>query len=577
MICKISCSFGEIIDKITILRIKLSKSNNEKVLQNLNNELSTIENEVPLCKNKDSLYERLREVNLKLWELEDNIRLKSKHKEFDEEYIRYAEDIHITNDERYRIKRIINEKYNSELIEEKIYEKDSNLEDKLPNNTAFNFYENKGKNKSVMELLNELTSKETIDKKDVVKLNVCKSMYKIGRYKESYKAILEIIEVYEEYNLVNDFIGDIYISFFNICSVMGEQFPYISKIEYFFNNLNTLPFSNEFKEFFLNMYSHIHLKYRNLNEIKKVSNMHNNINGPGIHYSNMSFFTEKSSNENLLIYDGGGLGDVIMYGRFIEELCKKYNTNTITFLIDDKIYWLFDATFKFPNLSIVPYKSRNMLPKFHHHCNLLSLYFFLNNYCENKETNFIPYLKNIQLPNNNKFTHLFTQLDNIQKNGSSIYMLNWHGNYINSHETNNRGISLKELEPLLILKNTTFIIPTIDINNDEYKLLKKYNVIILKDVVNNFDKENAFIDTIEILQNENICGMISSDTSLIHLSATMNKETHLLLTIGCDWRWVWINNEKNYWYPNVKLYKQTKLQEWKGPVENIIRYIKNEN
>lgn len=305
--------------------------------------------------------------------------------------------------------------------------------------------------------------------------------------------------------------------------------------------------------------------------------MHNNINGPGIHYSNMSFFTEKSSNENLLIYDGGGLGDVIMYGRFIEELCKKYNTNTITFLIDDKIYWLFDATFKFPNLSIVPYKSRNMLPKFHHHCNLLSLYFFLNNYCENKETNFIPYLKNIQLPNNNKFTHLFTQLDNIQKNGSSIYMLNWHGNYINSHETNNRGISLKELEPLLILKNTTFIIPTIDINNDEYKLLKKYNVIILKDVVNNFDKENAFIDTIEILQNENICGMISSDTSLIHLSATMNKETHLLLTIGCDWRWVWINNEKNYWYPNVKLYKQTKLQEWKGPVENIIRYIKNEN
>ena len=199
---------------------------------------------------------------------------------------------------------------------------------------------------------------------------------------------------------------------------MGEQFPYISKIKYFFNNLNTLPFSNEFKEFFLNMYSHIHLKYRNLNEIKKVSNMHNNIVGPGIHYSNMSFFSEKSCNENLLIYDGGGLGDVIMYGRFIEELCKKYSTNTVTFLIDDRIYWLFNTIFKLPNLSIVPYKSRNMLSKFHHHCNLLSLYFFLNNYRENKETNFIPYLKNIQLPSNNKnkFTKLFTELDNIQKN-----------------------------------------------------------------------------------------------------------------------------------------------------------------
>lgn len=571
MICKISCSFGEIIDKITILRIKISKSNDEKVLQNLNNELSTIESEVPLCKNQDSLYERLREVNLKLWELEDNIRLKSKNQEFDEEYIRYAENIHITNDERYRIKRIINEKYNSELIEEKIYEKDDISKKKISNITVFN----ENKTKSVMELLNELTSKETIDKKDVIKLNVCKSMYKIGRYKESYKAILEIIKVYEEYNLVNDFIADIYISFFNICSAMGKEFPYISKIEYFFNNLNTVNFSNEFKEFFLIMYSHIHLKYRNLNEIKKVSNMHNNIVGPGIHYSNMSFFTEKSCNENILIYDGGGLGDVIMYGRFIEELCKKYSMNNITFLIDDRMYWLFNTIFKFSNLYIVPYKSRNMLPEFHHHCNLLSLYFFLNNYCENKETNFIPYLKNIQLPNNNKFTHLFTELDNMKKNGSSIYMLNWHGNYANNHEKVNRGVSLKELESLLKLENTNFVIPTMDINNDEYNILKKYNVIILKDVVNNFDTENAFLDTIKILQNENICGMISSDTSLIHLSATMNKESHILLTIGCDWRWLWLNNEKNYWYPNVKMYKQTELHEWKEPVDNIIRYIKN--
>ena len=57
----------------------------------------------------------------------------------------------------------------------------------------------------------------------------------------------------------------------------------------------------------------------------------------------------------------------------------------------------------------------------------------------------------------------------------------------------------------------------------------------------------------------------------------MDKESHLLLTIGCDWRWIWINNEKNYWYPNIKMYKQTILQEWKGPVENIIRFIKNKN
>ena len=121
---KISCSFGEIIDKITILKIKFTKANDIDVLNNIKLEFDTIIQEVPESNYEDPLFDELLNINQKLWVLEDLIRDKSAKKSFDEKYIEYAEKIHITNDERYQIKRKINEKYNSELKEEKIYKKD---------------------------------------------------------------------------------------------------------------------------------------------------------------------------------------------------------------------------------------------------------------------------------------------------------------------------------------------------------------------------------------------------------------------------------------------------------------------
>ena len=60
-------------------------------------------------------------TNKKLWNLEDNIRNKSKKKEYDELFIQYAEQIHITNDIRYSIKKELNKLYSSDIKEEKIY------------------------------------------------------------------------------------------------------------------------------------------------------------------------------------------------------------------------------------------------------------------------------------------------------------------------------------------------------------------------------------------------------------------------------------------------------------------------
>ena len=115
-------SIGEIFDKITILEIKKEKLKNEK-LSNVNLELKLLrkivyENELNV---DEKLINNLREVNNKLWNIEDNIRKKEKLKTFDNEFIEIARSVYIENDKRSEIKREINTKYNSELVEEKSY------------------------------------------------------------------------------------------------------------------------------------------------------------------------------------------------------------------------------------------------------------------------------------------------------------------------------------------------------------------------------------------------------------------------------------------------------------------------
>jgi hypothetical protein len=127
----IPVSLGELYDKISILEIKRDKlSNTEDInnvikLENINKELKLL-NEV-INKNNieidNDLYARLKRVNNAIWGIEDNIRtFESKHR-FDEMFISLARSVYINNDERSSIKREINELYNSNIIEEKIYQK----------------------------------------------------------------------------------------------------------------------------------------------------------------------------------------------------------------------------------------------------------------------------------------------------------------------------------------------------------------------------------------------------------------------------------------------------------------------
>ena len=115
-------SLGELIDKITILEIKQIYMTGIK-LKNINKETKLLKN-ILQDKNLEiniDLIKNLKKINKKLWEIEDNIRIKESNQEFDEEFIKLARSVYIENDKRASIKKEINQKYNSDLVEEKSY------------------------------------------------------------------------------------------------------------------------------------------------------------------------------------------------------------------------------------------------------------------------------------------------------------------------------------------------------------------------------------------------------------------------------------------------------------------------
>lgn len=122
---KVPVSYGEVLDKITILEIKSERIMDEAKLKNIRRELDELNRtwadsgldhpELPRLKAS------LKAVNESLWDIEDAIRVKESRSEFDDEFIRLARSVYVENDQRAAIKKDINLLLGSDLIEEKSY------------------------------------------------------------------------------------------------------------------------------------------------------------------------------------------------------------------------------------------------------------------------------------------------------------------------------------------------------------------------------------------------------------------------------------------------------------------------
>jgi len=121
---KIEVSNGEIIDKLTIIQIKLERIKDKAKHANLKKEFDElIQASALILGTSDPLYIALYQINCELWDIEDHIRDLERNKDFGRDFVETARAVYIKNDKRSELKREINIKTSSGLIEEKSYEK----------------------------------------------------------------------------------------------------------------------------------------------------------------------------------------------------------------------------------------------------------------------------------------------------------------------------------------------------------------------------------------------------------------------------------------------------------------------
>jgi len=125
MTIQATISYGEFLDKLTILEIKNERMTDKTKLINIQNELSLVKKLWDDCpaSNIDIKSElaALKTINEKLWVIEDDIRDKERQQNFDQSFIDLARSVYFENDTRAKIKKDINLKLGSDLIEEKSY------------------------------------------------------------------------------------------------------------------------------------------------------------------------------------------------------------------------------------------------------------------------------------------------------------------------------------------------------------------------------------------------------------------------------------------------------------------------
>ena len=130
-----------------------------------------------------------------------------------------------------------------------------------------------------------------------------------------------------------------------------------------------------------------------------------------------------------------------------------------------------------------------------------------------------------------------------------------------------RSFSPKEFEILSNLDNVTLISLQKNRSND-LKSLKSIKILDFTDEID--EGSDAFLDTAAIIKNLDL--VITCDTSIAHLSGALGCPTWIMLGKQHDWRW-FLNNDHSIWYPSVKLFRQTMLEDWKHPFQEMKKLL----
>lgn len=267
---------------------------------------------------------------------------------------------------------------------------------------------------------------------------------------------------------------------------------------------------------------------------------------------------------HVVICNMSGLGDIFMFARFIEEVCKR--VTKCTFLVSKKIHHIFMSSEYFEqydNLTIIKETDLNTVCGYNFHADLMQLPEILEIY---NPIPVVPYITLNDFPDNG----LMSMLNKMMKPNSIKILLNWRGNPENMMESK-RGVPIETIEniinsPLLKSKNITWISIQKNTTKYEEEVLKRCGVLHI-----NLDQgDEAFTDTICLMQSIDM--VLTSDTSIAHLSATFGIKTIVMLCYLPEWRWGLVSSTSP-WYETITCVRQKKWKQWDSIINDVCANI----
>ncbi len=256
---------------------------------------------------------------------------------------------------------------------------------------------------------------------------------------------------------------------------------------------------------------------------------------------------EDIKDKKLLVHSEQGFGDSIQFVRFVYLLKEKYGCYVIL-QARDELEDLFENSIE--GVDYFYPRDTQKTPQFDYQIAMLSLPYLFKMKTDKEIPIKMPYLKStkdeeIVIP---------------KKKGKIDIGICWSAS-ITGESYDGKVFDLKYLEPLI--NNKKLNIYSLQVG-DEKSDIKKYGyedkIIDITHKLNSFKKTASFIDQLDLV--------ISSDTSVAHLSGALNKEVWIPLQKVPDWRWA-NKGEKSHWYPSAKLFRQKTNRVWDSVFQSI--------
>lgn len=308
---------------------------------------------------------------------------------------------------------------------------------------------------------------------------------------------------------------------------------------YWFNLCNICMYRRQFKKGIKYYANFIH--YERLADKDKAEHKLKNIWDRKIH-----------KNEVLFVYGDQGIGDLIMFSRYLPFAAKKFKT--VKVWLRDNIFELFKRSFKeYKNIRFYNPENHKRFPLYDKSAIMACLPYYLKaDYSE------IPFASGYMKPDK-KLVEKYKNIINSDKLKVGIC---WEAGGIGWREQLNRTLNVTFFEPFFAVKDTQIYSLQV---NPALQNYKDYKEII--DIGSDF---NDFDDTAAALKNLDV--LVTIDTSVAHLAGALGVKTLLLLPYCTDWRW--FNDTKTTnWYKSVTIFKQKPQESWQVVINQITQEL----